>query len=173
MRRIHVTTADIFAPTIENTVIGHGVNVRGVMGAGFAALIARRFPDVKRVYVEACNNGALLAGTTQVVPVDATLSVANIASQVNPGADATVENLRAGLGDLYRQAALVGVPVHVRLPLIGAGIGGIDPITAANTIFAAADAASSNVTTSLHLLPSDKHTDAVAAHYLDWEAGRE
>lgn len=169
----YVTTTDIFAPPAVNTVIGHGVNTRGLMGAGFAALIARRFPDVKRVYVHACNAGNLRAGMAQVVPVDAMLSVANIASQVNPGADATIENLRAGLNDLYRQAALVTVPVHVRLPLIGAGIGGIDPVAAAHTILAAAAGASSNVTTSLHLLPSDVHTDALMAHYHAWVKGRE
>lgn len=169
----YVTTTDIFAPPAVNTVIGHGVNTRGLMGAGFAALIARRFPDVKRVYVQACNDGNLMAGMAQVVPVDAVLSVANIASQVNPGADATVENLRAGMNDLYRQAALVNVPVHVRLPLIGAGIGGIDPIVAAHTILAAAVKAPSNVETSLHLLPSDAHTDAVMAYYHAWVKGQE
>ena len=142
------------------------------MGAGFAALIARRFPDVKRVYVEACNNGSLRAGMTQVVPVDAELSIANIASQVNPGADATVENLRAGLDDMYRQAALVNAPVHVRLPLIGAGIGGIDPLTAAHTILSAATHASPNVHTQLHLLPSDAHTPAVAAYLRGWNLER-
>ena len=163
-----VTTDDIFAESPAVTVIGHGVNIKGVMGAGFAALVAKRFPDVKSAYVDACRAGTLTAGRTQVVPVNSHLSIANIASQVNPGADATVENLKAGLENLYAKAAMVGIPVHVRLPLIGAGIGGIDPITAARTILAAADASSANVTTALHLLPSDDHTSAVVAYCRGW-----
>lgn len=163
-------TRDIFADGDEGvvTVIGHGVNTRGVMGAGFAALIARRFPLVKSAYVRACSDGGLTAGNTQVVPVTATLAVANIASQVNPGADATVEHLRDALGALYLQASKVATPVHIRLPLIGAGIGGIDPLTAAGVILAAAEGASANVTTTLYLLPSDEHTEAVMAYCRGW-----
>lgn len=161
------TTKDIFADGNEGvvTVIGHGVNVRGVMGAGFAALIARRFPAVKAEYVRACSDGGLTAGITQVVPVSPTLAIANIASQMNPGADATVENLRSGLEDLYLKSAATGVPVHVRLPLIGAGIGGIDPLTAAGTILSVADGAAGNIATTLHLLPSDEHTEAVVSYH--------
>lgn len=163
-----VTTNDIFAESPAVTVIGHGVNIKGVMGAGFAALVAKRFPDVKSAYVDACRAGTLTAGRTQVVPVNSHLAIANIASQVNPGADATVENLWAGLDDLYRQAAIVNMPVQVRLPLIGAGIGGIDPITAAHAILSAASNASYNVHTSLHLLPTDEHTSAVVSYYRGW-----
>lgn len=164
------TTEDIFAaePAGQVTVIGHGVNTRGVMGAGFAALIARRFPAVKAEYVRACSDARLTAGRTQIVPVTLTLAVANIASQVNPGADATVEHLQEGLDDLYRQAAQARVPVYIRLPLIGAGIGGIDPITAAATILVAAGNATDNVATSLHLLASDEHTPAVLAYHRGW-----
>jgi len=168
--KVVTSTEDIFSDfrDDETVVIGHGVNVKGVMGAGFAALIARRFPDVKSTYQQACINGALPVGSTQIVPVDATLSVANIASQEHPGPDATVERLLSGLRDLYRQTEAVSVPVNVRLPLIGAGIGGIDPITAAHAILLTACDAPDHVRTSLHLLTSDEHTASVVAYHRGW-----
>lgn len=174
MGTLAVTThQDIFSVPKDGavTVIGHGVNVRGVMGAGFARLIATKYPGVKAEYMQACSDASLTPGLTQIIPVSPSLAIANIASQENPGADATEDNLRDALRNLYAMTAVVGVPVHVRLPLIGAGIGGLDPITVAGIIFTAACDAAGTVGTTLYLRDADEHTPAVVSYHRGWTLG--
>lgn len=168
--------ADIFADIDseateggKRVIIGHGVNVQNVMGAGFAALVAKRYPQVLPPYAQACADGTLFPGTTQFLGVDAAgTCIANIASQRVPGRDARPDWMRAALSVLYTSVSQYPGPVEVRLPLIGAGIGGLIPTQAADIIFESADAAGANVHTRLFLLPSDAHTADVTARHAWW-----
>jgi O-acetyl-ADP-ribose deacetylase (regulator of RNase III) len=107
--------------------IGHGVNVKGVMG-GLAALFRRRYPDMYKQYVLWCDTGLLKPGAclpweTTDEP-DGNQYIFNIASQNEPGADATVTWLLAGLEDAIIQAKRVACN-KLAVPRIGAGIGGL------------------------------------------------
>lgn len=160
---------DIFAPAGPFiTVVGHGVNVAGVMGAGFAKIISDGFPEVKKAYQVACSNGTLTPGKTQLVQSSRNgVYIANIASQDNPGPYARLEWLQFGLEDMYNKIKPLAVNnlISVRLPLIGAGIGGLDPIEAADVIFNVASKPWVNVSTELCLLSTDRHSGRVEAHY--------
>lgn len=165
-----VIDGDIFATPLprEVVVVGHGVNTQGAMGAGFAKLIADRFPRVKRNYQLACVDGRVVAGRTQLLSESNNLFVANIASQNRLGRDARLVWLESALEDMYEQLGRLfpaTVSVQVRLPLIGAGIGGLDPVKAAGTIFDVADKSPLNIVTSLYLLSVDGHTNTVADYY--------
>jgi O-acetyl-ADP-ribose deacetylase (regulator of RNase III) len=118
-------SGDLF--TTEQNVIGHGVNVVGVMGAGVAKLVADKFPTVKERYVEACQRHALRPGETQllVVPTRGEPKlIANMASQINPGPCANLELLDSSVRDAVRQCQNVGHDV-MAIPQIGCGIGGL------------------------------------------------
>lgn len=169
---MHITTdADIFEHTEGvTTVIAHGVNVRGLMGAGFAKLIADRYPHVRQRYSLACACEMLAPGQAQILKAERGVLVANIASQERPGRDARESWLRSGLESMYLQLEQNPNIYNVKLPLIGAGIGGLDPVRAADIIRGVADAHETmEMRTALHFLPSDKHTRAVCAHLLTGE----
>lgn len=72
---------------VTDGLIAHQVNCKGVMGAGVAAQIARRYPAVKAEYVMYCD-GALpveLLGQVLVVRATPSLLVANVFGQESPG----------------------------------------------------------------------------------------
>lgn len=158
--------------TANVVVIGHGVNTQGVMGAGFAKLISDKFPEVKSSYIAACRDGSLVAGGTQIVmSSNPSCAIANIASQQFPGADATVDRLRSGLELMFDQLRQNNsTTFDARLPLIGAGIGGIPPTVAADTIFDTVyRSCPENATVTLYLLPTDDHTPDVARRWESWQ----
>lgn len=165
---------DIFAVRAPEQVlvIGHGVNTQGLMGAGFAAQIAARFPDVKSAYIDACRHphacSRLRPGAAQIVAVagQGTFYIANVASQDFPGAHASETWLGEALADMYRRLDVGLHRVTVRLPLIGAGIGGLDPVRAAWIIAeTAVTVAAEKFDTVLHLRPEDPHTPAVLSAF--------
>lgn len=115
---------DSYAP-----VIGHGVNIYGVMGAGIAKTVRHLYPSVYRVYRQACEEAALLGGQTLIVEAeewdgDNPRYIANISSQEAPGADAKFELLHDGLKMTLDQMTTAGYTT-LALPHIGAGIGGL------------------------------------------------
>lgn len=169
---------DIFAdiPTDVDTltVIAHGVNTRGVMG-GFAGLIDKKFPVDAAQYHTACEHGTVVPGSAFLTgvndaPEGPNLWIAHVASQREPGPDARVEWLIRGLANLSDQVVdelNYGqvTSVVVRLPLIGGGIGGIDPLVAATIIrtFAEHAVKQGHIRTELYLLDSDPATESIVA----------
>lgn len=117
-------TGDIFESDAE--VIGHGVNLQGVMGAGIAKTVKELYPSVYEGYKQAVEFGALGAGGTLILPTDdGDLYIANIASQVKTGANADLNLLESGLMETVDQMRDMGL-YTLALPRIGAGIGGLD-----------------------------------------------
>lgn len=123
---------DIFTTTAG--YIGHGVNCRGVMGAGIAKSFREKFgEDYYNEYRLDCNLGVLVPG--RVTFYESTLNhfgitVLNLASQKVPGANAKYPWL---FESLYRAARFATSPARmpnygntIAIPEIGCGIGGLE-----------------------------------------------
>jgi len=121
---LHYALKDI--TTVKRGIIAHGVNCRGVMGAGVAGAIARTWPRVKREYLK----GPWPLGEIQVVEVTPnTLYVANCFTQVDYGRDRTKRyaNPRAIHQALDRVFGLADARhLPLVMPRIGTGLGGLD-----------------------------------------------
>ena len=123
---IHIEHADMFdiAALHSPVSITHGVNCKGVMGAGVAKQIRSRYPRAYESYRRLClSQGDTLLGKVQVVRIpDTTTAVVNCFTQVNLGADARLNAVETCLSKLvsYDNSTVI-------MPLIGAGIGGLNP----------------------------------------------
>lgn len=121
---------DMFVAAAHDTALGHGVNCRGLMGAGVAATVRRRFPDGYREYRELCLIGRLRPGGAHVwAPPgwDGPVLV-NLASQDRPGPDARLDWLRdalAAAAPVLADLATAGRVRRLVLPRISCGIGGL------------------------------------------------
>lgn len=117
MAKVEIVKQDLF--DVSNKVIGHGVNTKGKMGAGIAAVFRKLYKENYVFYLEACIDKTLAPGGVLVVEENGT-TILNIASQDYPGPHARVEWIKEGLEKLneagYRSIAL---------PWIGCGIGGL------------------------------------------------
>jgi O-acetyl-ADP-ribose deacetylase (regulator of RNase III) len=110
---VTIMHGDIF--TTQAQVIGHGVNTQGLMGNGIARTIRIMYPSAFKAYQQACDDGTLYGGQCLI---------ANIASQVLPGAEAKLHLLAEGLDNMFLQMEQLGLNT-VALPRIGAGVGGL------------------------------------------------
>jgi O-acetyl-ADP-ribose deacetylase (regulator of RNase III) len=113
MIEIHADLLDSELPAI-----GHGVNLRGVMGAGIAGQIRKRYPQLYIDY-----RADLVSGGYTVFEAKNQL-IYNLASQVEPGANASLDlidrSVASALWDVRcRELNVLG------LPEIGCGIGGL------------------------------------------------
>lgn len=118
-------SGDLF--TTEAKVIGHGVNTRGVMGAGIAVAFRNRWPQMYEEYRLACEDGSLVAGSCLLWETgsEGVELVANIASQDFPGPHASLSWLDQGATCAAAGALERGYDT-IAIPRIGAGIGGLD-----------------------------------------------
>lgn len=114
---------DLFSAAVP--ALAHGVNVRGVMGAGIATEFRARFPEMYAEYRGLCRDGGLVAG--EVHPWRDPASgcwVYNLASQDKPGANARLEWLDSSVRAMANHASRHGV-AKVAMPRVGCGIGGL------------------------------------------------
>lgn len=118
-------TGDIF--TTEMPAIAHGVNIKGAMSGGIAAIIAKRFPEVRLPYQAACKVGLLDTGDFQAIKVAERpdFFIFNLASQDKPGRHARMEWLEASMEEAVTYAKNNNMEGFA-IPRIGAGIGGLD-----------------------------------------------
>ena len=135
-------TGDLFAHPAQ--ALAHGVNCKGVAGAGVAGIMARKYPDAIQQYKEAVRRGDLWPGEALITP-DGDKVIIHCASQNSPGADATLHWLSSSLAAGLSLAAERGI-TSVALPLIGGGIGGLDPVVAKRIIREVAEASPVAVT---------------------------
>jgi O-acetyl-ADP-ribose deacetylase (regulator of RNase III) len=108
-------------------VIAHGVNCRGAFGAGLAAQIARRFPEVRRAYLRKHRGEGWHLGEAQYVLTAGGLVVVNMAIQDRygrGGPHVDYHALQRALGHTlgFCQARGAGLA----LPRIGCGLAGGD-----------------------------------------------
>ena len=105
--------------------LGHGVNCRGVMGAGIARPFSKLDPAMYAAYKEICYNGELRPGDIFPWKMEDGTVIYNIASQDLPGANATYSALGLGLYKVARHALKNGIN-NIGIPRIGCGIGGLE-----------------------------------------------
>lgn len=138
----HNVVGDVTNPQVEDGVriIAHCCNDLGIMGAGVAAAIAHKWPQVREQYVKWSKHETMFTGgMLQIVPVDKTLFVANIIGQhgvVGPNNPkpinyewlfrgmerlaSWIQNFRSVKICMGSSFELTKVTLHV--PLIGAGL---------------------------------------------------
>lgn len=116
-------TGDLF--TAHADVLGHGVNCKGLMGAGIARAFREQWPEMYREYRMLCDEGLLKPG--QIFPWNSPIgpSVINIATQEWPGRDAQYEWVDAGIHNALAYCRDRGLK-SLAIPRIGCGIGGLD-----------------------------------------------
>lgn len=118
-------TGDVFDSAHGFEAIGHGVNLKGVMGAGIAKTVSSRYPAIMEPYRRACRTGELHLGGYQVWEAPDGLLIVNLATQQELGRDARLwavaDSVRSAIDDLVgRGVRRFGVPQ------LGAGIGGLE-----------------------------------------------
>jgi len=111
---------DLFEIDVE--AICHGVNTRGIAG-GLAYEVFRRFPENKVAYQRACDNGSLTAGM-MMAHKELGQWVYNLATQVEPGADAKINLIELAFVSMRAHAMENGIKT-IGCPQVGAGIGGL------------------------------------------------
>lgn len=114
---------DLF--TSDAQVIGHGVNTKGLMGAGVARIVATKYPEVKTAYVDKCKISSFKAGSCQLVDTHDGKVIANMATQIFPGPHASLELIRKALDNTIYEMQMQGFTT-LATPRIGAGIGGLN-----------------------------------------------
>lgn len=106
--------------------LAQGVNCVGAMGAGIAKDFRVRFEQMYLAYRDLCRCGGLRPGGLFTWQLPNGRWIYNLASQEALGADARPEALREALTVMLAHAAEHGV-ASVAMPMIGAGIGGLNP----------------------------------------------
>ena len=116
---------NLLDPEFGFEAIGHGVNCRGVMGAGIALPIKNLYPDEMFDYYEAvCRSGHLNPGMVLPYSTEGLPRLYNLATQDDLGADARMDALWASVSQALVDCWRHGIP-RLALPQIGCGIGGL------------------------------------------------
>lgn len=113
---------DLFASGLP--AIAHGVNCRGVMGAGIAVQFRQRWPVMYESYRKRCAKGAMIPGDIMTWQ-HARGIVFNLVTQREPGPDAQPWMITAAVGRMIAEAYHDHGIIGIGLPLIGCGIGGL------------------------------------------------
>lgn len=123
---VEYRTGDLF--TQGFTAYAHGVNCRGLMGAGIAREFRRRWPGMHNQYAYLCARYRLQLGEVfkwqrHDAEADNTI-IYSLATQDRPGRHASLDAVRQTVTWMVDDAEAHGVP-EIGLPRIGAGIGGL------------------------------------------------
>lgn len=115
---------------ITTGCIVHQVNLQGVMGAGLALQIRRKYPKVFTEYQLAVQAKKLETGDIQLIQVSDSLWVCNLAGQRNYGRAkgkcyTDYEAVRLGLIQLRMWQECIGYPIYLPYGM-GAGLAGGD-----------------------------------------------
>lgn len=118
------TEGDLFACGIP--AIAHGCNCQGIMGAGIAAQFRQRWPGMYESYRRRCIKGEFIPG--DVMPWKHREGVVfNLATQPDPGPSARPWMITAAVGRMITEARHDhGIRV-IAMPMIGCGLGGLEP----------------------------------------------
>lgn len=124
-------TGDVFAHPNPKAILAHGVNCCGVMGAGIALEMAKRFPKMKAFYKRLCADSEddLIAGCLWYGETDsksgAARTIANLFTQRRPGPDADPAAIALSVREMLDASR--GLNEDILMPLVGSGIGGLNP----------------------------------------------
>lgn len=110
----------------DEPVLGHGCNIRGLMGAGIAGQIAKLYPDMFSRYQNMCLAGRFLGGESFRAVVDNGRRVVyNLATQIEPGRDGKPSLVLAAFRVTFANMEWHGEHA-LAIPRIGCGIAGLD-----------------------------------------------
>ena len=129
---VEYRVGDLFDQS-DITALGHGVNCVGVMGAGIAPLFRSRWPEMFAEYRAMCLAGRLSPGNVFTWTAPDGTTIYNLATQQNPGRNATLRAIQASLTIAVDHARLHSTPAFA-IPRIGAGLGGLHWPEVAKTI---------------------------------------
>lgn len=117
---------DLFAADVA--VIAHGINMTNVEWGGVAGILGTKYPKVRDAVKSLISLDALYPGCCAIMPTGNVASkadhVANLVSQVKPGADARLGLIMSSLIGLESQCR-TSDRMTVAIPRIGCGIGGL------------------------------------------------
>lgn len=124
------TSGDLFVNRHEAQAFAHGCNCQGVMGAGIALEIRKRYPEVYHEYRLMCrsiprkfNPGDVFLWVGKTRP-----SVFNLATQDNYGTDGKVYALDWAIEKSLKTMREMADQHHIEsiaMPRIGSGLGGL------------------------------------------------
>lgn len=124
-------TGDLFNYwTGGGSVIAHGVNSQGYMGAGVARTMRAKFPQMFKHYKGLCRTGMLKPGNyfpwyePAGLAIDKDYTIFNLVTQEHPGPNAKLEYIETSLLNVLNHCQYVGIK-KLALPRIGCGIGGL------------------------------------------------
>lgn len=120
---IKVFDDNIFSSTCQTLV--NTVNCVGVMGAGLALEFKRRYPDMYQEYRSLCHSGGMKIGTLWIFRMNDRW-VLNFPTKQHWRGKSKEEYLHAGLKtfmDIYLSEGIESIA----FPLLGAGLGGLNP----------------------------------------------
>lgn len=116
---------------IPEGIIVHGCNSHGVMGAGIAMEVKRRFPNAFQVYRQEYETEGLNLGGITYSQVDQYKFIINAITQGNYGPDirqvdyeAVVKCFENVVEFALKVKAQTGKKLDIVFPMIGAGLGG-------------------------------------------------
>ena len=115
--------------TVEQGIIVHQVNCRGVMGAGLALYIKQKYPQVYNNYKKACAmyKPEELLGKVQMVKITNNLVVCNLFAQLSYGRDKRYTDYNAFESCLKKLAFKTDADTPIYFPYkIGCGLAGGD-----------------------------------------------
>ncbi|OGU22505.1 MAG: hypothetical protein A2580_08955 [Hydrogenophilales bacterium RIFOXYD1_FULL_62_11] len=129
---VFVPGGDIFQTQAQCLV--NPVNCVGVMGAGLAKAFSTRYPAILPPYQRACRQGQFNPGGVQLLRLDpesglrdrdGSLLIANLATKLHWRDPSQLDWVERGLSVLAQR--LLERPVRsVAVPMLGAGLGGLD-----------------------------------------------
>lgn len=105
--------------------LAHGVNCKGVMGAGIAREFRARWPGMYESYRRRCLRGEMLPGEIQPWEDPDGPVIYNLATQQDPGPCAQPWMITAAAGQMITRARHDFGITEIGLPMIGCGIGGL------------------------------------------------
>jgi O-acetyl-ADP-ribose deacetylase (regulator of RNase III) len=113
--------------TVDQGIICHQVNCKGVMGSGIALAIKNKWPDVYNQYRRKFLEGGWNVGEIQIVEVGPNLNVCNIAGQNNygRGLQTNYEAIKTAFFTLSLINKQKETPLPIYIPfLMGCGLAG-------------------------------------------------
>ena len=122
---IEVKEGNLF--DLDVPAYAHGVNCRGLMGAGIAKSFAAMYPAMLPSYQKLCRlgRGKLLGKVHPWQDPQSGKWIFNLFTQDEPGPNASLLSVYHSLRELLGMLIVRDI-THVGMPAIGAGIGGLN-----------------------------------------------
>lgn len=120
---VRFVSGDLFVES-ESVSLGHGCNCAGAMGKGIAVAFKKQNPRMYEAYKVACADGTLQVGGVLPWQRDNGTWIYNLGTQRTWRTKARLPDVEAALRAALNHATANGVDT-IRMPAVGAGLGGL------------------------------------------------